>query len=223
MNRLALPSLVLSVLCGANIPHPALAADSGRIRINEVLSANAFTLADSNGDYSDWIEIRNDGPGAVTLAGFGLSDDPGSPFKWTFPQVTLEPGRCLVVFASGKDGGRPELHANFELDAHGETLVLSSPDGRVIDSVAFGPIPLDASYGRRGDGGEAWEFFEIPTPGEANGTPSFRRVLRGRGFRRAVRGFGRADPLHARRFRPGPVFCPLYRTRAYFLDGRSQG
>jgi hypothetical protein len=170
MNRLALPSLVLSVLCGANIPHPALAADSGRIRINEVLSANAFTLADSNGDYSDWIEIRNDGPGAVTLAGFGLSDDPGSPFKWTFPQVTLEPGRCLVVFASGKDGGRPELHANFELDAHGETLVLSSPDGRVIDSVAFGPIPLDASYGRRGDGGEAWEFFEIPTPGEANGT-----------------------------------------------------
>ncbi len=174
-HRLAFPFLVSVVLCGADSLYPARPVDSGGVRINEVQSANAFTLADSEGDYSDWVEVRNDGAGSVVLEGFGLSDDPGSPLKWTFPRVTLESGRHLVVFASGKDvpvsadGENAELHANFELDAQGETIVLSSPGGLVIDSVTFGPIPLDASYGRSGDAGEARAFFETPTPGGANG------------------------------------------------------
>jgi hypothetical protein len=151
------------------------AADLSGVRINEVQSANGFTLADAEGDYSDWIEIRNEGNGAVPLAGFGMTDDADSPFKWTFPAVTLESGGFLIVHASGKkvpfsvDEDRRELHAPFELDARGETVVLSAPDGRMIDRVTFGPIPLDASFGRSGNGGDGWSFFEIPTPGRLNG------------------------------------------------------
>lgn len=176
MKRYAFAFFALLFLCYAGILFPMRPADSGRVRISEIQSANAFTLADSEGEYSDWIEIQNTGPDAVPLNGYGLSDDPGIPFKWTFPEMTLESGRFLVVFASGKgavlstNGGLPEPHANFEIDAQGETLTLSSPDGGVIDSVTIGPTPLDASFGRTKDGGEAWVFFEYPTPGRANGS-----------------------------------------------------
>jgi hypothetical protein len=176
MNRHALSFAVLLVFSGADRLFPMRPADTVRILINEIQSANALTLADSEGAYSDWIEIHNPGPETVRLTGFGLSDDPEVPFKLTFPEMTLGSGKFLVVFASGKGevrttaGGAPELHAGFELDAQGETLLLRSPGGEVIDSVKFGPIPLDASYGRSMDGEGAWVFFENPTPGAANGS-----------------------------------------------------
>ena len=40
---------------------------------------------------------------AVNLSGWGLSDSTARPLKWAFPDVTLEPGEYMVVFASGKN------------------------------------------------------------------------------------------------------------------------
>ncbi len=73
------------------------------VLINEVMSSNGHTLLDENGDSSDWIELYNAGATRVSLAGFGLSDDPASPFQWTFRDAAIEPGGFLLVFASGKD------------------------------------------------------------------------------------------------------------------------
>jgi hypothetical protein len=71
--------------------------------INEVMSLNASTAADEDGDYPDWIELYNPGESAVELNGFGLSDDPEEPYKWVFPGHTLDAGGYVLVFASGKD------------------------------------------------------------------------------------------------------------------------
>ena len=73
------------------------------IVINEIMSSNASTIADEDGDYPDWIELYNYGEDAVDLAGWGLSDDPENLFRWVFPQVSLGPGEFLLVWASGKD------------------------------------------------------------------------------------------------------------------------
>ncbi|HPR16840.1 MAG TPA: CotH kinase family protein [Candidatus Cloacimonadota bacterium] len=78
-----------------------LAAQS--VRLNEVMSANLFTLSDEDGESEDWIEIYNYGSEDVDLTGFGLSDNSGNPLKWTFPSVTISPQDYLTVFASGKD------------------------------------------------------------------------------------------------------------------------
>ena len=78
-----------------------LAAQS--VLLNEVMTANSRTLLDENGDSSDWIELYNPGASPVSLAGYGLSDDPALPFKWTFRDATIEPTGFLLVFASGKD------------------------------------------------------------------------------------------------------------------------
>jgi len=84
-----------------------LAKRSGVI-ISEVMTDNRTTLADEDGDFPDWIELHNPADEPVDLAGFGLSDDSGDPFKWSFPKVAIAPGAHLLVFASGKD--RRDLH-----------------------------------------------------------------------------------------------------------------
>ncbi len=76
---------------------------SQTIAINEVMASNAWTIADEDGDFEDWIELFNYGSEPVNLEGFGLSDNYENPFKWVFPSVTLNPGEHLLVWASGKD------------------------------------------------------------------------------------------------------------------------
>lgn len=87
---------------GALLFGPAclIAAD---LVINEVQTSNAGALRDEDNDSSDWIELLNRGPEPVNLAGWGLSDRTDTPMKWRFPSWTLEPGKRLLVFASGKD------------------------------------------------------------------------------------------------------------------------
>ena len=43
--------------------------------ISEIQPANWTTLADSDGEFPDWIEIHNASAGAVNLEGWHLSDD----------------------------------------------------------------------------------------------------------------------------------------------------
>lgn len=71
--------------------------------INEFVSSNGTTLADEDGDFSDWIELFNAGAEPVDLNGWGISDDLSHPFRWTLPERTLQPGEFLLVWASGKD------------------------------------------------------------------------------------------------------------------------
>ena len=76
---------------------------TGDVLINEHMAFNAMTRADEYGEYPDWIEIFNTGTGPVDLNGYGLSDDPTEPFKWTFPEAPLPPGEPLLVYASDRD------------------------------------------------------------------------------------------------------------------------
>ena len=104
---------------------------SARLYISEFLADNNDGLRDLDGDASDWIEIFNSGPLAVDLEGYYLTDDQSDRTKWPFPPLELEPGRFLLVFASGKDRRTPpgELHTNFRIDDRGEYLGLIAPDG----------------------------------------------------------------------------------------------
>ena len=74
-----------------------------QVVISEVMPSNVDTLRDIDGNATDWIELANTGSEAVSLHGFGLSDDPQEPFKWVFPDIAIEPFQFIVVFASGKD------------------------------------------------------------------------------------------------------------------------
>ncbi len=140
--------------------------------ISEFLAANRGPETDDLGQTSDWIEIRNPGPGPVNLAGWSLTDDADTRAKWVFPSVTLEAGASLVVRASGLDRRDPllPLHTNFSLAAGGEYLGLFSPAD--VPSTVWEKYPKQfpgISYGF-GTDGTSQGYFTTPTPGADNTT-----------------------------------------------------
>ena len=62
-------------------------------------------------------------------------------------------------------------HTSFQLSAGGEAVVLTKPDGTLVDSVRFGAVPREVSYGRTPGDPVGWYFFGTPTPGGPNTTP----------------------------------------------------
>ena len=69
----------------------------------------------------------------------------------------------------------PSLHTNFKLSAQGESIYLTITDSVLADSVRFGKIPTDHSFGRQPDGAIDWFFFDQPTPGLSNSTSGYRQ------------------------------------------------
>lgn len=69
------------------------------------------------------------------------------------------------------------LHTNFQLDAGGEELVLTRPDGSIADRLPFGRQRADVSFGRSSVDDEALLYFGTPTPGSANTTPGSSEIL----------------------------------------------
>ena len=171
LQALALAAVAASGPESAPLPGSAPGAPAAAVRITEFLASNDSILADQDGDFSDWIEVHNEGPGSVNLAGWRLTDDAGELSKWVFPAVSLPAGGYLVVFASGKDLTNPagELHTGFSLKAGGEYLALLEPDGTVATQYApeYPEQESDVSYGL--DGALQEVFFPTPTPGAPNG------------------------------------------------------
>src|SRR5262245_16835063 len=114
-HRLSLLCLLFLTLAGTG---------RAQVAITEFLASNSKTLADAEGDFSDWIEIQNTSASTVNLLGWSLTDDPALPAKWKFPATNLPAGAFLVVFASGKTNVPNQLHASFSLSANGEYLAL---------------------------------------------------------------------------------------------------
>lgn len=144
-------------------PHAASAASP--VIISEFMAANSSTLADEDGEFSDWIELYNSSAASVNLLDWSLTDNAGSPAKWRFPATNVPPGGFITVFASEKNRRTPgaPLHTNFKLGAGGEYLALVEPDGVTIAtqfSPAFPAQVTDVSFGF---GLETTAFTLIPT------------------------------------------------------------
>lgn len=146
------------------------------VRIGEILAAHLGVtgLRDEDGEIQDWIELENRGTAEVNLLGWSLSDDPGDPGRWVFPETRLRPGSFLVVFASGKDRRLPgggKLHTNFKLGAGGGYLGLfDAGSPRTVVSQFLPEYPSqrpDISFGY--DSAGRLRYFGIPTPGTPNG------------------------------------------------------
>ncbi len=124
------------------------------IVINEIFAAGENPLTDEDGDDSDWFECHNSTPDDIALGGWFATDDPLTPQKWQFPNVTLPAGGYLVVFASGKDRDDPngEIHTSFKLASEGEHLAILRPNGDVEHMYdPFPALPDGVSFGLSGE------------------------------------------------------------------------
>jgi hypothetical protein len=148
---------------------------SGRpLVISEVMAANAMTIKDAQGAYSDWVEITNVSGADYTLTGCGLSDDPNDPLKWRFPEYTISAGQSLLIFCSGQKseyGGEGPMEADFRLSSYNLAVMLSDASGRTMDSAACTDMQADWSYARKYASGvptDTWTTTSLPTPGYPN-------------------------------------------------------
>ena len=149
----------------------------GTLALTELMAVNRSTLADEDGDYSDWIELYNGSATAIDLEGYALSDDDMDHRKWVFPQVTIQPGEYLVIFASGKDRTDPSgrLHTNFSLSAEGEPVRLYDPSGTVISYIEYDAVEADVSVSRLTGGALSTDM--LASPGYENTVAGVRSAL----------------------------------------------
>ncbi len=135
--------------------------DTCRVRFSELMASNNITLRDSDGEYSDWVELVNEGDSAFDLSGWFLSDNIEKPRKWTIPYLTLGPGERTIIFCSGKDRSDGELHTSFSLSKDGGGLFLYTPMGVRADAVEYGPLEKEQVY-RRTESGEEVSYEATP-------------------------------------------------------------
>ena len=139
--------------------------------INEFMASNLSTIADPQGEFEDWIELRNLTGSPVDLTGRYLSDEPGTPRKWAFPSGTTIPANgYLIVWADEDTLAAPGLHASFKLSGSGEQIYLNDTDANfnaVLDTIIFGAQTTDVSYGRSATNASVWVPM-TPTPNAAN-------------------------------------------------------
>jgi hypothetical protein len=167
--------ILLAVLVGIFVGVGAIASRCGgkdgsgsdtqgnfKVIVTEVLANNKQTVPDPLGGYSDYVELYNRSEEAVSLNGYGLTDDEKS--LWRFPgETVIEPHSYLVVWCMKEDptGGAGYLTLTQE-DGTTKTVVIADfglsknkkevlrfvdPMGQVIAA-----IDLSGSYsGTKGD------------------------------------------------------------------------
>ena len=158
-----------------SVTNPNGAPGAG-ISINEWLAQNDGAFRDAAGESDDWFEIHNPTNAAINLAGYKLTDTPGSTTPFVIPNGwTIPAGGYLLVWADNQPAQNPAsptassaLHVSFKLSSAGDAIELIAPDNRVLDSVRFGPQTSNRSEGRFPDSGSAISALTLPTPGNAN-------------------------------------------------------
>lgn len=153
---------------------------SGPIRINELMSSNDSTAVDDNGMTSDWIEVMNVSGNPVDLSGYTLAKDQKASNVFKFPEHTLQPGECAVVYADStlKQNAGAVYHAPFRLSSQGGTLMLFNASGTAIDSVNFPAMTADMSYVRQEQ--SVWNISSMATPGMDNSAESYTALHQAR-------------------------------------------
>lgn len=145
------------------------------IHISEVMTSNKTALRDATGAHPDWVELTNVGNSAISLSGWTITDKASGSAHFTFPDIRLNPGEYLVVFASNRlqneAGG--EYHAPFKLSSSGDTLLLFDSTGSAVESINLPALGADQCYALA-DGGQGWRITSEYTPGLPNTSDNHR-------------------------------------------------
>ena len=134
------------------------------IVINEVLASNS-AYPDSEGQYFDWVELRNIGTESVFLGNYRLTDRI-SDIGYAFPEGTeLKAGGYLIVYCDAM--GQKDGYAGFAISGRsGEHVMLTDQSGKVLDEIAVPALIENQSYARMETG--EYQTNDRPTPGFEN-------------------------------------------------------
>ena len=142
------------------------------VYISEYSASNCNNNGANCGNYEDWVEIYNGTNESIDLSGYFLSDKIDNLTKWQFPGSLVVPSMSqVIVYASGLDPnfGVSTTNTSFKLTQtnNDEYVILSDPDGQVLDYINLENHQLNHSFGRQSNSGN-WSVYVDPTPGTSN-------------------------------------------------------
>ncbi|MCS6819841.1 MAG: lamin tail domain-containing protein [Chitinophagales bacterium] len=135
----------------------------GVIVINEILSTGN----------PDWVEIYNTANQKIFLeAGkWYVSDNLGNQQKFLLPDTAIKANGYLLIPCDGTGTPGQTLNTSFSISSQGEQFGVFYKQGNlitVIDSVSFGAIPSNYSFGRKPNGSGNFIIISSPTPNSSN-------------------------------------------------------
>ena len=143
----------------------------GQACLSEIMTKNKATLRDPDGDFSDWIEIRNTAGRAINLEGWSLSKN-GGKSVWSFPSFPLDENGYAIVYAAKKERAGTVLCTGFAL-SDGDTLTLCDRTGAMVSFCSIGTDKSDWSIASDDSG--TWSWTPWPTPGLENSPEGYER------------------------------------------------
>lgn len=140
----------------------------GALAVWEVMPSNARYMIQRDGEYYDWVELKNVSDATIDLSDYALSDSSSDYLLFSLPQQELKPGETVVIICSGN----PELsggyiHAPFTLNRDECWIYVTHKEQGVSDYVRVSGVPLMGSAGRM-EGDNKIVYFSTPTPNEEN-------------------------------------------------------
>lgn len=142
--------------------------DGNMFVINELMASNKTGLLADDGATYDWIEIRNTSSHAASLSGYALAKDTTDE-GWEFPDTTLQPNQCIVVYATKAELKR-DLHCDFKLSKKSDTIYLMR-NADVVNQVIYKKLKTDQAL-HLTDQGEYKKTYSQ--------TPGFENTRKGR-------------------------------------------
>jgi len=115
----------------------------------------------------DWIEFYNNSDVTVDISGYKIYDgggQSGGKPKKEIPAGTIIPARGFFWMHT-EGTGDP---SDYGLSSGGEEIWFESPNGAIVDNVAFSAMDVTQSYGRMPDGSPNWQLLDNITRGTAN-------------------------------------------------------
>lgn len=151
-------------------------AAAGSIVINEVCTKNTV-LAAPNGQFYDYVELYNAGSSAVSVAGWGLSDNADMPYAYTIPSGTSVPAKgFLVIYCGIASTDTGVTGTDFGLSKKGETVILTDPQGSTVESLELPALDDNTSYGRVPDGGDTFAVMQELSAGKSNPSSAVTKI-----------------------------------------------
>ena len=144
-------------------------APASDLIISEMMGLNTgvtiASLSSESDPFPDFIEIYNSGDKSINLKGYGLTNNPKNPAKWTFPDIAINSGEYLKVLATSSKASY-SLSTGFGINSDGDTVYLFDPDGNFLDKLRADSFINNMSVGRNSKNEVL--YYGTPTPGSKN-------------------------------------------------------
>ncbi len=151
------------------------------LAFNEIMASNRTGIMAEDGNPHDWVEIKNVSGSSVSLGEYSLVLHKSKAKKkkkkgeneklteWSFPEMTLDSGQVLLVYASKLDQANPgqSLHASFKIPSEGGRLQIVRRNNRqIVADILYPELNPDQCLRRRADG--SYEASYEQSPGYEN-------------------------------------------------------